>query len=506
MTILPELEKQLVRAAGALGESPRVPGPRRFGLRRASEAIALVAAVAAVIAVVVVIASAGRGSQPAAPLRPASAAAALDEAARAAAAGTLSPTLRRGQAWFAEEVRAYVSPAVPGGGLSGPVGRDIWTWQSWSGRSGAVSGGFISIGGGGGAAGAPGFSQWSGSFISQSAFRSPARLLRALGGFGGYFGYNVPGGSPVQDTDTSPLTKLAKAAALLGEVQLRPVQRAVVFRAIAQLPGLTYLGSARDALGRPGVAVAATGSPRVLDAAAPQRYQLELIFDASRGKVLGFRTIALQAVRAPADRAEGVPRAADVKAGELIFAWAYEHTGIVGVADLPSLVCTSNQSPSRCETILGNAINKQQARRLSMPPASTPVAKFRTPVNGVLTVKGKGIAHVNLTSPDHRRLPTGNAEITRNGKRYSIIVVAGGVSPATGHGVYALWLTGGPRKNVLLGIVSPDVGANSHRVDAAGPVPADALSYRLLVISAEHNAHPSVPGQVILQGPLTRGR
>jgi hypothetical protein len=244
----------------------------------------------------------------------------------------------------------------------------------------------------------------------------------------------------------------------------------------------------------------------VLDVNEPQRYQLELIFDPSRGKVLGFRTYALQAIRAPAHRAEGVPRSAVLKAGELMFAWAYIYAGIVGAADLPTLVCSTSQSPSRCETILSKSINAHRARRPAAPSASTSVRMFRTPVNGTLTVIGSGIAHINLTSPKQRRLPTGTAEVSRNGKRYAVMVVAGGFNPPSPGSVYALWLTGGPRKSVLLGIVIPGVGVDVHLLHAAGPVPADVLSYRHLVITLEHNEHPSGPGQVIIQGTLTSGR
>lgn len=168
-------------------------------------------------------------------------------------------------------------------------------------------------------------------------------------------------------------------------------------------------------------------------------------------------------------------------------------------------------TPAECRAIHTKQVSWYDANgariatvRTPAGSASRPGQRFRTPVNGTLTVKGKGIAQVHLTSPNHARLPTGSAEISRNGKRYAVMVVAGGVSPATGHSVYALWLTGGRRRTMLLGIVSPGVGLNSHRVDAAGPVPADVLSYRRLVITLERSPHPTHPGPVILQGSLPK--
>jgi Anti-sigma-K factor rskA len=169
-------------------------------------------------------------------------------------------------------------------------------------------------------------------------------------------------------------------------------------------------------------------------------------------------------------------------------------------------------APAECSTVKTSQVSwydtsGNEIATLHMPSAaaaSTPVKRLRTPVNGTLTVYGKGIAQIDLSTPDHNRLPTGSAEISHNGRRYAVMVVAGGLSPATGHSVYALWLTGGPGKTVLLGIVKPGVGVNGHRLDAAGPVPADALSYQRLAITLERSPHPTHPGPVILEGSLPK--
>lgn len=324
------------------------------GLGRLGEAIALAVAIGAVIAVVLVTAWTGGHTHPTALPPASSAAAALDRAAHAAATGTLAPKLRIGQAWYTEEASRYVSPALG----NRPVGRrstgNVWTWRTWNGATGDVAGGEIRVGGL--ATGPPGFGDWSGMWLLHSDLRTPRSVLRALGTGGSYWGYtNAPGASPVSDTDTTPFTKLAKAAALLGDAPLRPRQRATVFRAIANLPGLTYLGATRDPLGRPGVAVAAEGSPRALNVNAPQRYRFELIFNPSTGKVLGFRTVALKGVQVPANHPEGVPRAANVRAGQLMFAWAYVRTGVVQATRLPSLVCSHELRSSRCGAIVSNA-------------------------------------------------------------------------------------------------------------------------------------------------------
>lgn len=70
MTILPELEEQLVRAAGRLDEGSVGARWRRFGLGRLGGTVAIAAGVAVVV-VVVVIASGGSRTQPAGPPAPA---------------------------------------------------------------------------------------------------------------------------------------------------------------------------------------------------------------------------------------------------------------------------------------------------------------------------------------------------------------------------------------------------------------------------------------------------
>ncbi len=254
----------------------------------------------------------------------------------------------------------------------------------------------------------------------------------------------------MSDTDTSPLTKLAKAAALLGDAPLRPRQRATVFRAIAELPGLTYLGETRDPLGRPGVAVAAEGSPRAANVNTPQRYRLELIFDPSTGTVLGMRTVALKGVQVPANRAEGVPGAILVRAGQLMFSWVYVRAGVVEAMGLPSLVCSHATHSSGCGAIVSKSINKHGVRPAPAQPPKTSSSEKSV------------AAEIKLSAPGHRQTPTGIAEILREGtrygttiKQYGLAINATGLIPNTSRNGYAVWLAGGRHHSVLLGFVSP---------------------------------------------------
>lgn len=331
MSVLPQLERELLAAHHRLGKQTAgwrrplswPPLGQRLGAR-VGESILLVTGVAVVAVVVVVIASAGgRSTPPAGPAVPRSAAAALDQAERAAAAGTFAPRLRPGQAWYTGEVERHVSPAL--GQVPKSVISSIWgKWNAAGTSPGIVYG-----------IGEPHVHAAGFGTFQLATFTNPERAVHFLSApWAGYWEYSTGGGHPAGDHDVSPFTRLAKAAALLADAPLRPTVRAAVFRAIANLPGLIYLGAARDPLGRQGVAVAAEGSPRALDVNGPQRYRFELIFDPSTGRVLGFRTIAVTAVPS-----------AHVTAGALMLSSAYQHAAVISASEVPALLCRLNASP-----------------------------------------------------------------------------------------------------------------------------------------------------------------
>lgn len=283
----------------------------------------------------------------------------LERAARAAAAGTLAPKLRPGLAWFKQDAQTYQSPAIQ----SVPSTAEFRTWFAGPGGAGDWQGPVRGKGGnvtgiGGVVKGAPGFGDWDPGSLQGARIRSTASALRTLGASGsGYWGYNRPSSDvPVSDGDTSAFTKLAVAADLLGDAPLLPSARAAVFRAIATLPGLRYLGPAHDPIGRPGLAVAITGSPRALNVPGRQRYRIEVIFDPSTGRVLGFRTIAIAPLPA-----------AHVRAGALMFAWAYERAAMVPAAELPALVCAGASSPTYCKTLVRWSISRPRTGHRSFP-------------------------------------------------------------------------------------------------------------------------------------------
>jgi hypothetical protein len=110
------------------------------------------------------------------------------------------------------------------------------------------------------------------------------------------------------------------------------------------------------------------------------------------------------------------------------------------------------------------------------------------------------IAQVNLNSPSHGRKAVGMAEIVRADHRYGVLIMAQGVAPNAPGTSYAAWLTG-TRRPLLLGFIPHGVGAIG-RLTTAGRLPADARSYRFLLITLEHTHTPRHPGEVVLRGRL----
>lgn len=336
MTVLPDLERQLVEAAASAASGGREASGirlrRRASLRRRVPVrrLALALSVVPVLGVAAVILSTrgenhvgttGSGAPPAV--------AALRRAAGAAATGTSAPVLKAGQAWHTTAVvslsmqRTSVEASQTGLRRMTVV-EDKWIgadgMEGLHGRTGTRGAGFSGVGS---PLSGPGFGEWDpvvppGGHGRVQAFPSdpaavPAYLRRLSAG---EFQYLERRG-PAKDTDHSPFTQLAQLTSLLADWPLRPAGRAVAFEAIAQLPGLRYLGPERDAFDRPGVAVAedGIGIPAFrLPAGSRERqdFRFTLIFSPQTGRVLAARTTLLS--RLPIGGAQP---------GKPMFGWTY---------------------------------------------------------------------------------------------------------------------------------------------------------------------------------------
>ena len=313
------------QAIEALGRELRAACRRPLRVRAAriprppTGAIALVAVIAGCVAVAVPVLSVrprsvhyGGGSAPP------QAKAALARAASAAAGGTAAPTLHGSQAWYTAAVfREAVWHLRPAKFLR-ETPLELTTWITRRGD--------LTVRPQGLRWNPPGFSNWTaGPFAVDRFPTTPAGVLRRLGDRA-WIQFHRPYTPQSAKAYKTSFAKLAEISVLLGIEPLRPAARAAAFEAIARLPGLRYLGTARDPLGRRGVAVGEQTS-RFGPAGFPsaQRYQFELIFDPATGVVLGWRTT----VAAP------VPTLPGMKPGQVLFSSTYRSSRLVSKVQPP---------------------------------------------------------------------------------------------------------------------------------------------------------------------------
>lgn len=389
MTVIPDLEKQLVRAAGRVSATP--DGARR----RLRLTLASATAVGLVVLVVGFI-SLGGGSGDAN-----AAGKVLEQAARNAASGLTAPRLHPGQAWFTKELGLIASPWEPvtsgqvppttvlpssravtedrfrsenwmfydgnGRGRGGQVGRPRFFGSAadrarWIARGShptviEANGGSVTV--------ASGFSVGATSLSYQQVLdfpTDPTAVLRFLAAA-------EPAGSDALDSITS----------LLVQVPLPPAARAAVYRALAKIPGVRYLGPARDPLGRGGVAVAIDriATERIFTIDGPKavafiHLRSELIFNPHTAGLLAQETLLLDPPHIPGVRAP------------FPTSWtAYVTSRVVPQSSAPTLKQLGYRPPPRLPlpppTVSSPAVGfpGAQATTVTAPPTTTTTTQRR---------------------------------------------------------------------------------------------------------------------------------
>lgn len=321
MTVIPDLEKQLMRAvARASAATSRPRRRRRLTLAGATSVL-----LAFVVAVAAIELGGGSGEANAA-------AKVLEQAARSAAGGLAAPRLHPGEAWFTREVDMIASPWEPPARGQLPATTILpsssaiaesrsrseqWTFYDGNGR------------GRGRQVGQPHFygnaaerKQWLATGAQPRVIQANGYDVTISNGFS--VGTKTLSYQQVLHFPTNPtavLKFLASAepagsdaldsiTSLLTQVPLRPAARAAVFRALEQIPGVRYLGPARDPLGRAGVAIALdrTATERIFTINGPENGALvylrsELIFNPSTAALLAQETLMLNPPHIPGVRA-----------------------------------------------------------------------------------------------------------------------------------------------------------------------------------------------------------
>jgi hypothetical protein len=143
----------------------------------------------------------------------------------------------------------------------------------------------------------------------------------------------------------------------------------------------------------------------------------------------------------------------------------------------------------------------------STPPAttSTPTTATTpstTPTTGTSSTAAKVIGQVTLSSPTSAKGTTGVAQVIQQGSQVGVVIVAQGVPANTKHDAYAVWLYNSPSNHKFLGFVNPGVKTDG-KLQTAGVLPANASSYKELLVTDETQPKPGAPGKIVLQGALS---
>jgi hypothetical protein len=355
MTVIPDLEKQLVRAAARASAAPTRPR-RRWRLTLAGAmSLALV-----VVAVAAIDLGGGSGQSNAA-------AKVLDQTSRNAASGLAAPLLHPGQAWFTRELDMIASPWEPPARGQLPAttilptssaiaeSRSLseqWTFYDGNGRGRSRQVGEPQFYGS-----AAERKQWLATGAQPRVILANGYTVMISNGFS--VGTKTLSYQQVLHFPTSPtavLKFLASAepagsdaldsiTSLLTYVPLRPAARAAAFRALEQIPGVRYLGPARDPLGRVGVAIALdrTATERIFTINGPKNgavvhLRSELIFNPTTAALLAQETLMLNPPHIPGVRAP------------FPTSWsAYLTSRVVPQANAPTLKQLGYQPPPRQE-------------------------------------------------------------------------------------------------------------------------------------------------------------
>jgi hypothetical protein len=319
--LLPELERQLRAAARARGraaqDQPSHPA------RRHRVALALGGALTVAAVVVVVVSGLGGG-------RTSAVAAAVERAALAAQRGLAAPSLAPGQYWYTRTIRAsmtgvssYPAPAHRGkrglrrlaapGLIQSRQVQERWVGTDGSARVRSANDGPVQFFWRTTGTQPPGPVPFEQRLPAGTGYRSPlgafsypevlalptdpARMLARIRASALSFQQHVRRFAPGSTLAERSLaqSELEVISGALVDLPLTPGSRAAVYRAMKDIPGVSYLPSVRDPLGRRGVALSSNESVTFIDGTGPlrgpQRVTNELVFDPSTGALLAQQSV-----------------------------------------------------------------------------------------------------------------------------------------------------------------------------------------------------------------------
>ncbi len=109
------------------------------------------------------------------------------------------------------------------------------------------------------------------------------------------------------------------------------------------------------------------------------------------------------------------------------------------------------------------------------------------------------LATLTLTSPTGAKQTVGEADVIRDGATLGIVIAAQGLPANTLHNAYAVWLYNSPSSATRVGFVDTRV-TKAGKLETEGQLPANAGSYKQVLLTLETQVDPKQPGTIVLRG------
>jgi hypothetical protein len=138
----------------------------------------------------------------------------------------------------------------------------------------------------------------------------------------------------------------------------------------------------------------------------------------------------------------------------------------------------------------------------SSPPATSSSSSSSTSKTTSTTGNPAVRQRLTLHSANVRSRSAAAVDIIAEGSKRAFYIEAQHLAPSKGF-FYAIWLYSSPRSFLPLS-KSPPVGSNK-RLAGGALLPANAATYREMLLTRETSDHPTHPGRVVLRGPFSLG-
>jgi hypothetical protein len=139
----------------------------------------------------------------------------------------------------------------------------------------------------------------------------------------------------------------------------------------------------------------------------------------------------------------------------------------------------------------------------SSPPATSSTGNSSTSSKAASTTGNPAVRQrLTLHSANAKSRSAAAVDIIAEGSKRAFYIEAQHLAASKGF-FYAIWLYSSPRSFLPLS-KSPPVGSNK-RLAGGALLPANAASYREMLLTRETSDHPTHPGRVVLRGPFSLG-